>query len=106
MELSRVILVDRDPAFVLFRLAGTFGLLALAGCATVSAGPQVSVLERSSSGVRVQWSPDQASRDDARSLADAQCAPRLANLTSESARDDGTLVSTFRCGKGFVATSR
>ena len=29
VELSRVILVDRDPAFVLFRLAGTFGLPAL-----------------------------------------------------------------------------
>jgi hypothetical protein len=29
VELSRVILVDRDPTFVLFRLAGTFGLPAL-----------------------------------------------------------------------------
>jgi len=29
VKLSRVILVDRDPAFVLFRLAGTFGLPAL-----------------------------------------------------------------------------
>ena len=29
IELSRVILVDRDPTFVLFRLAGTFGLPAL-----------------------------------------------------------------------------
>ncbi|MEW5976414.1 MAG: hypothetical protein AB1898_11490 [Acidobacteriota bacterium] len=29
VELSQVILVDRDPTFVLFRLAGTFGLPAL-----------------------------------------------------------------------------
>ncbi|MCI0422534.1 MAG: hypothetical protein L0387_10865 [Acidobacteria bacterium] len=29
VELSRVILVDQDPTFVLFRLAGTFGLPAL-----------------------------------------------------------------------------
>jgi len=34
VELSRVILVDRDPTFVLFRLAGTFGLPALPEWAT------------------------------------------------------------------------